>query len=144
MSQVDVTAAAWVVANFGLKVSPDREQFFMRWRIRAEVSVADADGQTVDGLAKRAWDVHVTDALGASTAPAFTVARADASGQVIPGFYVLKIPDAITPLWVIPTALGVVVDTGRGGSKLDLHGQVVVPIRHEGPTVVPALTQVPI
>ena len=115
MSQVDVTAAAWVVANFGLKVSPDREQFFMRWRIRAEVSVADADGQTVDGLAKRAWDVHVTDALG-----------------------------AITPLWVIPTALGVVVDTGRGGSKLDLHGQVVVPIRHEGPTVVPALTQVPI
>jgi hypothetical protein len=53
---------------------------------------------------------------------------------VVSGFYILAIPDFHTGR-AAPTAFGIVIDSSVGGHKREVHGQVVVPIRHTGPTI---------
>ena len=147
MSEVKVTASAWVVVEPpGIRSgkATDVEDWKAVWKLRAEGSVADELGEPVSGLSKKAWSIHVTDALGNSYAPSFTVGKVVAAGQLVEGFYGLTIPELQTPLWVSPTAFGIAVDTTHGGHKRELRGQVVVPIRVQGPTIVQGLTVVPI
>jgi hypothetical protein len=66
------------------------------------------------------------------------------SGVVLAGFYILLIADLRTPLWVAPTAFGIVINSSAEGHKLELHGQVVVSIRHTGPTILQGLTFGPV
>lgn len=144
MSEVKVTASAWVVVEPpSVHAGSELENFQAGWKLRAEASVADELGEPVSGLSKKAWSIHVTDAAGNSYAPSFTLTKVVASGQPVAGFYVLAIPDLRTPLWISPTAFGVTIDTTGGGQKR-LRGQVVVPIRVQGPTIVQALTRTPI
>ena len=56
---------------------------------------------------------------------------------------VLTIPDIRTPIWISPTAFGIAIDGTAGKPKRELHGQVVVPVRVQGPTILQALTFVP-
>ncbi len=146
MSEVEVTASAWVVVEPpGVHPAPHEfDAWQAAWKLRAEASVADDHGEPLSGLAKKAWGVHVTDAIGNSYAPSFTLSKVVASGQPVEGFYVLTIPDLRTPLWISPTAFGIVIDSTAGGHKRKLRGQVVVPIRVQGPTILQSLTFMPI
>jgi hypothetical protein len=62
----------------------------------------------------------------------------------VPGFYLLTVPELQTPLWISPTAFGIAVAGTAGKPKRELSGQVVVPVRVQGPTIHPSLTFVPI
>jgi hypothetical protein len=147
VSEVKVTASAWVVVEppsvhiAGFKAEDSAQA---GWKLRAEASVADHLGEPVSGLSKTAWSVHVTDAVGNSYAPSFTISQVAASGQPVAGFYVLTIADLRTPLWISPTAFGITIDTTARGHKRELRGQVVVPIRVQGPTIFQGLTFIPI
>jgi hypothetical protein len=119
---------------------PADDVFELGWKLRAEASVSDSLGAPVSGLPSRVWKVHVTDAVGTTHEPSFAVAKANVSGRVVPGFYLLTIDELRTALWVAPTAFGFVIDRPKG----EMHGQVVVPIRYTGPTTIQALTMVPV
>jgi hypothetical protein len=146
VSEVEVTASAWVVVEPpSIRLTgPHAENAQAVWKLRAKASVADDHGEPLSGLAKKTWSVHVTDAIGNSYAPTFTLSNVVASGQPATGFYVLTIPDLRTPLWISPTAFGIVIDSTAGGHKRKLRGQVVVPIRVQRPTILQALTFIPI
>jgi hypothetical protein len=146
VSRVEVTASAWVVAEPPSVrfAGPDGERSQAGWKLRAEASVTDELGEPVSALSRRAWSVHVTDALGNSYAPSFTLTKVATAGQPVAGIFVLTIPELRTPLWISPTAFGIAIDTTAGGHKRELRGQVVVPVRVQGPTILQALTFVPI
>ena len=146
MSEVKVTASAWVVVEPpGFRLAGhELEDSQAVWKLRAEASVADDHGEPVSGLPKKAWSLHVTDAVGNSYAPSFTLGKVVVSGQPVAGFYVLTIPDLRTPLWVSPTAFGITIENTAARDRRELRGQVVVPIRVQGPTIHQALTFVPI
>jgi len=146
VSEARVTASAWVVVEPpGVHPSGrELEAWEAVWKLRAEASVADEHGEPVSGLSTKTWSVHVTDALGNSYAPSFSVGKVAAAGQQIAGFYVLTIPELRTPLWISPTAFGIAVDGTVAKPKRELHGQVVVPVRVQGPTILQALTFFPI
>lgn len=146
MSEARVTASAWVVVEPpGFRLSGgDLERSKAVWKLRAEASVSDELGEPVVGVSASAWSIHVTDALGNAYAPAFSVSKVVASGQQVAGFYLLTVPELQTPLWISPTAFGVRVDGTAAKPKREVHGQVVVPIRVQGPTIHQALTFVPI
>jgi len=130
VTELDLTAAAWIPEGPRLHLDP-REDLECRWRLRAEVSVADSRRAPVGTLPKSAWSVHVTDFTGRTHAPSFTVTRANVSGQVIPGFYVLAIDDLrLTGYFVAPTALGLAI------KRKDAHGQLAVPIALAGQWIV--------
>jgi hypothetical protein len=146
VSEARVTASAWVVfepPGFRL-AGHELEASKAVWKLRAEVSVSDEAGEPAVGLTASAWSIHVTDALGTSYAPAFGVSKVVASGRQVPGFYLLTVPELQTPLWISPTAFGIAVAGTAGKPKRELSGQVVVPVRVQGPTIHPALTFVPI
>jgi hypothetical protein len=133
VSEINLTATAWISAGgLGVGRGDDGDvDMEWRWNLRAEVSVADAAGQPVGSLSKSAWSVHVTDHDGRTHAPSFTVAKANVSGQVIPGFYVLAVDDLrLVGFYVAPTALGLAVE--RKGAQ----GQIVVPVAIAGYRVV--------
>jgi len=146
VSEVKVTASAWVVVEPpGIRIGGhELEDSQAVWKLRAEASVADDVGRPVSGLSKKAWSVHVTDALGNSYAPSFTLSKVAASGQSVAGFYVLAIADLRTPLWISPTAFGITIESTAARDKRELRGQVVVPVRVQGPTILQGLTVVPI
>jgi hypothetical protein len=130
VSEINLTAAAWI-SEGRLGIARDDFELEWRWKLRAEVSAADAHGNPLSSLAKSAWSLHVTDYAGRTHAPSFTVTRANVSGQVIPGFYVLAIDDLrLVGFNVAATALGLEVE--RKGS----HGQLVVPVAMAGYRVV--------
>jgi hypothetical protein len=133
VSEINLSAAAWISEGRlgivrGDDGDPDME---WRWKLRAEVSVADPLGKPLGSLPKSAWSIHVTDYNGRTYAPSFTVAKANVSGQVMPGFYVLGVDDLrLVGFFVAPTALGLAVE--RKGS----NGQIVVPVAIAGYRVV--------
>jgi hypothetical protein len=133
VSELNLTGTAWT-SELRLGIAQDGTgdpAMEWRWKLRAEVSVADALGNPVGSLPKNAWSVHVTDYNARTQAPSFTVTRANVAGQVVPGFYILAIDDfRVTGWWVAPTALGLAVE--RKGS----HGQIVVPVAMAGYRVV--------
>lgn len=132
MSEVNLTAAAWIPEGPRVGVARDADfDMECRWKLRAEVSVADSLGKPLSTLPKSAWSVHVTDFTGRTHAPSFTVTRANVSGQVIPGFYVLAIDDLrLIGFFVAPTALGLAIE--RKGSQ----GQIVVPVALAGQWII--------
>jgi hypothetical protein len=132
VNEINLTAAAWISeGRLGLVVRDHEPDYEWRWKLRAEVSVADAHGKPVGPLPTSAWSVHVTDHNGQTHAPTFTVAKTNISGQVIPGFYALAVDDLRLAGWyVAPTALGLVIE--RKGSR----GQIVVPVAIAGYRVV--------
>ena len=146
MSEAKVTASAWVaVEPPSVRFSgPHGELSQAGWNLRAEASVNDDLGEPVSGLSKKAWTIHVTDAVGNSYAPSFTLSQVAASGQPAAGFYLLAISDLKTPLWISPTAFGITINSPARKGKGELRGQVVVPIRVQGPTILQALTFIPI
>jgi hypothetical protein len=131
VSEINFTAAAWV-SEMRLRLAPGHEgDMEWRWKLLAEVSVATALGKPLGSLPKSAWSLHVTDYTGRTQAPSFTVTKANVSGQVIPGFYILSVDDLrLVGFYVAPTALGLAVD--HKGS----HGQIVVPVAIAGYRVV--------
>jgi len=138
MSRVIVTAAAWTIGEPRIKeLKHDQPPEFL-WRILAEASVTDTDGEPISKLPKSVWSVHVTNASGATSAPSFSVGDITIFSTPLPGFYLFTVEEFPTSAWVAPTACGIVV---KGTSrKLQVHGQVVVPIALAGPKVVETLT----
>jgi hypothetical protein len=133
VSEISLSATAWIAeGRLGVGRGDDGDlDMEWRWKLRAEVSVADGLGNPLGSLSKSAWSVHVTDYNGRTHAPSFTVAKANVSGQVIPGFYALAVDDLrLVGFFVAPTALGLAVE--RKGS----HGQLVVPVAIAGYRVV--------
>jgi hypothetical protein len=138
MSEVIITAAAWIPDEPKIELSQEDVAEFT-WRILAEASVTDTDGKPISKLTKSSWNVHVTDASGTTWAPPFSVAPVNAlflSPPGPPGFYLLKVDQFPTAPGVAPTAFGIVI----AYKKLNLEGQVVVPVALAGPTVVSTLT----
>jgi hypothetical protein len=132
MSEIELTATAWISeGRLGVVRAGGDFDTEWRWKLRAEVSVLDALGKPVNSLSKNAWSLHVTDYNGRTHAPSFTVAKANVSGQAIPGFYVLAVDDLrLVGFYVAPTALGLAVE--RKGSR----GQIVAPVAIAGYRVV--------
>jgi hypothetical protein len=137
MNEAMVTAVAWIPDEPKMLVSQGQATGF-EWRILAEASVTDTDGKPMSGLAKNSWKVHVTDAQGGTLLPAFSVGPMSAlPPTVLPGFYLLKVSKFQTGTWIMPTAFGIAISS----KKMNLEGQVVVPIALAGPTVVSGLTK---
>jgi len=140
MSIANLTASAWTVEDPGIGTQPHGE--FLIWKIMAEVSVSDADGNPISGLKKSAWKVHVTDATGTTLEGPFTITPIQVPSQA-EGFYLIKLTEPLRPvqwhwvteLWVPFPACGISVEH----KKRDVRGQVVVPINFMGKTAVQAL-----
>ena len=133
MGIANLTASAWVT-DPSFKLSPQHSKtIFFWWTVRAEVSVTDAGGKPISGLSKSAWKVHVTDASGQTLQGGFTVTPIQVQPQA--GFYLLKLAALPTEEWVALTACGISI----ASKKLDLSGQVVVPIELMGKNAVQAL-----
>jgi hypothetical protein len=140
MSEVIITAAAWVRDEPKVTKTVEGEPVAFAWRILAEASVTDTEGGPVSKLPKGAWRVHVTDGSGVTFLLAFSVA------EIVPiinqptqlGFYLLTLAEFPTSAWVAPTACGIAIRGYRGPKKPQTHvrGQVVVPIELAGPTAV--------
>lgn len=132
MSIATLTASAWTVdPDVGIKNLAANS---LKWKVWAEVSVTDADGNPISDLKKSAWKVHVTDASGFTWAEPFTVGAIQVPPQE--GFYLVRLDEPVeTKLWVAPTACGISVDY----KKRDVRGQVVVPINFMGMHAVQAL-----
>jgi hypothetical protein len=142
MSEVVVTASAWIAGEpaVSYQIGHDLEEFV--WTMLAEACVTDADGKPVSKLPKKAWRVHVTDAAG-TTGHIQPVSVA----EIVPplqtleaGFYLLTLGTFGAPPWVAPAACGIAVYGTPGGTKLEVRGQVVVPVQFVGPTAVHLLT----
>jgi hypothetical protein len=131
VTEINLSAAAWLPE--GARVGVDREDrdMVLHWKLRAEVSITDPLGKPLGALPKRVWSVHVTDFTGKTHAPSFTVTRANVSGQVIPGFYIVAVDDlSLTGFFLAPAALGVAIQ------RKDSHGQIVVPIALSGQWII--------
>jgi hypothetical protein len=131
VSELNLSAAAWLPEGPRIGVDPHNEGMMCHWKLRAEVSVSDSRGKPVGTLPQRAWSIHVTDFTGRTHAPSFGVTRANVSGQVIPGFYIVAVDDLpLTGFFLAPTALGLVI------ARKDSHGQLVVPIALAGQWII--------
>jgi hypothetical protein len=131
VSEINLSAAAWIPEGARIGVDPETEGMVFHWKLRAEVSVTDPLGKPIGTLPKRAWSLHVTDFTGRTHAPSFTVTRANVSGQVIPGFYIVAVDDLrLSGFFLAPAALGVVIQ------RKDSHGQIVVPIALAGQWII--------
>jgi len=138
MSEVIITAAAWVRDEPKVTTTQEGEPVEFGWTILAEASVTDTEGEPVSKLPKSAWRVHVTDGSGVTLLLGFSVA------EIVPiinqptqlGFYLLKLDECSTSAWVAPTACGIAIRGNVGPNKLKVRGQVVVPIELAGPTAV--------
>jgi hypothetical protein len=138
MSEVIITAAAWVRDEPKVTKTVEGEPVAFAWRILAEASVTDTEGGPVSKLPKGAWRVHVTDGSGVTLLLGFSVTEIvpiiDQPTQL--GFYLLTLAEFPTSAWVAPTACGIAIRGNVGPKKLKVWGQVVVPIEFKGPTAV--------
>jgi hypothetical protein len=140
MSEVIITAHAWVAGEPGVNfLHGDPHEFL--WTMLAEASVTNADGEPISKLPKKVWKLHVTQASGVTSLPSFTVVEiVTPLAPVLPGFYLLALDEFGTPPWIAPTAFGIAIEGTVGRPKVEVRGQVVVPISLAGPTVVQTLT----
>jgi len=142
MSEVIVTATAWVAGEPRVTKTVEEEPVEFAWTLLAEASVTDTQGQPISKLPKSVWRLHVTDASGITLLLGFSVA------EIVPiinqpirrGFYLLTLDEFPTSPWVAPTACGIAIQGNVGPKKLKVRGQVVVPIALAGPTAVHVLT----
>lgn len=142
MSEVIVTATAWVAGEPRVTKTVEEEPVEFAWTLLAEASVTDTQGQPISKLPKSVWRLHVTDASGIALLLGFSVA------EIVPiinqpirrGFYLLTLDECPTSPWVAPTACGIAIQGNVGPKKLKVRGQVVVPIALAGPTAVHVLT----
>lgn len=145
MSEVIITATAWVLDEPKVTKTDAQsgEPVNFAWKIFAEASVTDTEGEPVSKVPKAAWKVHLTDALGLTVLLGFTVAEITAAFKPQPGFYLLRLDEFPTHAWVAPTACGIAIRGYVGRKKLKVRGQVVVPIELAGPKVVHMLAPPP-
>ena len=140
MSEVIVTAADWAAGEPRLVFTPGIDETTWLWSILAEESVSNPDGEAMSKLPKSVWHTHLTDASGTTQTPGFTVSEIVTLSGLHPGFYLLRFDDLPGHAYAAPTACGIAIAGTVGRQKLDVHGQVVVPIALAGPTVVSVLT----
>ena len=128
MSALTVTAVAWIPIE---PVTTKHEDPITReWKIRAEVSVTDADdGDPVASLPKGAWVFHVMSS-GGGLAPvgAAVVAKVELVSFKAPGFYVVDFEPTETFQQTHPATLGIAVTRPARQGQTPDRGQVVVPI----------------
>lgn len=139
MSEVIITAAAWVKDEPRVTKTVEDEPEEFAWTILAEASVTDTKGDPMSKLPKSAWNVHVTDASGVTLLPlgVGVVEIVPIINQPLQlGFYLLTVPEVPTAPWVAPAACGIAIKGNVGPNKLKVRGQVVVPIDIKGSTAV--------
>jgi hypothetical protein len=142
MSEVTVSAAAWVAGEPRVTKMVEDQPVEFAWTLLAEASVTDTEGEPISKLKKSLWKPHVTDAAGITLLLDFGVT------EIVPiinqpvrrGFYLLTFDEFPTAPWVAPTACGIAIRGTIGPTKLEVRGQVVVPIALAGPTAVHLLT----